>query len=140
MKVNNTLRVTMCGPMFSLFHMMSNLFEFDIQYIRTFNLIKWNKDLSNKVTEKVIVSIKFWNKTLQHIKTKCWWVIVTIKVIFALKWHGLVSIWKQSVLWSRNGGLLTFLEVFWKKFEKKNRQRMHTPPYLWPQNLLVSQN
>ena len=86
------------------------------------------------------ISIKFWNKTLQHIKTKCWWVIVTIKVIFALKWHGLVSIWKQSVLWSRNGGLLTFLEVFWKKFEKKNRQRMHTPPYLWPQNLLVSQN
>ena len=48
-KVNNTMKETMCGPMFSLFHMMSNIYQFDIEYISTFNLKKWNQDLFNKV-------------------------------------------------------------------------------------------
>ena len=48
-KVNNKLKNSQCGPTYSLQHMLSNLLEFDIEYIYEKSIPKWNADLIAKV-------------------------------------------------------------------------------------------
>lgn len=53
-KVNNRLKETYCGPIYSLQHMLSNLLEFDIEYVYEKKIVNWSRELVAKVNTAVI--------------------------------------------------------------------------------------
>ena len=49
-KIKNKPKETVCGPIYSMYYMLSNLLEFDIEIKTTTNLQIWNIELDAKVT------------------------------------------------------------------------------------------
>ena len=56
-KINNKPKETVCGPIYSMYYMLSNLLEFDIEIKTTTNISKWNIELDDKVMEQLHLSI-----------------------------------------------------------------------------------
>ena len=48
-KVKNRLKKTRCGPVHSLHQMLSNLLEFDFEYVSELKIDKWTAELVAKV-------------------------------------------------------------------------------------------
>ena len=48
-KVNNRFKETYCGPVFSLLHMLSNILEFDTEYVFENKIARWNPEVLAKV-------------------------------------------------------------------------------------------
>ena len=48
-KVNNRFKETYCGPIYSLLHMLSNILEFDTEYVFENKIGKWNAEVLAKV-------------------------------------------------------------------------------------------
>lgn len=51
-KMNDKLETTICGPNFSMYYMLSDLLEFDIEFISYSKVSEWNKDIIAKVRYK----------------------------------------------------------------------------------------
>ena len=48
-KINNRMKETYCGPIYSLQHMLSNLLNFDIEYVYEKKIAKWSREVVAKV-------------------------------------------------------------------------------------------
>ena len=53
-KINNQMKRTLCGNLYSYHHMLSNMFEFDLEFEMSMDLVQWNIDLLNKVSKDLV--------------------------------------------------------------------------------------
>ena len=53
-KINHQMKRTLCGNLYSYHHMLSNMFEFDLEFEMSMDLVQWNIDLLNKVSKELV--------------------------------------------------------------------------------------
>lgn len=54
-KINQIMKETVCGPIFSVFHLLSNVLEFNLDIQPAYHPNIWNNGLSNKVPANLYI-------------------------------------------------------------------------------------